>query len=73
VESRRNGPQLSMRHDDDDGREFKLKKYIDHVCIFESPSSVIVSCHTGTPSRIVKAKSVLTFKKRLDVCNKWDT
>ena len=56
------------------GHKYKLKKYRSRLDIrkyFSNNGVVFVSHWNSLPSHIVEADTVLTFKKRLDVCNAW--
>jgi len=54
------------------GHKFKLKKYRSRLNIRKYFFSNIVASHWNSlPSHVVEADTVLTFKKRLDVCNEW--
>jgi len=54
------------------GRRYKLKKYRSRLDIRKHFfSNRVVSHWNSPPSHVVDADTVLTFKKRLDVCNEW--
>jgi len=54
------------------GHIYKLKKYRSRLDIRKHFfSNRVVSHWNSLPSHVVDADTVLTFKKRLDVCNEW--
>jgi len=54
------------------GHKYKIKKYRSRLDVRKYFSSNRVVSHCNSlPSHIVEADTVLTFKKRLDVCNAW--